>query len=59
MTEKEKEKLLSRATPEYARAYLDKLGEKAFEMSNEELLIGFVHEVIQPRENEKGKSGHH
>lgn len=53
------EAFLSRNTEQYAQAYLDKLGDKIEEMTPTEVLIGYVREVIEPRQTEKDGEGHH
>jgi hypothetical protein len=59
MTDKQRKKLLARATPEYAQNFINKLGEDIYEQDLTITLADFAKEVIQPRANEKEGNGHH
>lgn len=59
MTEKQRKKLLTRASHKYAQNFIQKRGESLYERNLDEILVDFAREVIDPRGIEKDNQGHH
>ncbi len=54
-----RKQILKRATPDYAQSFIEKLGKEVYERELCLILVDFVKEVVQPRQNEKDSQGHH
>lgn len=59
MTEKQRKKLLTRASQKYAQNFIQKQGEGIYDKNLDEILVDFAREVIDPRGIEKDNQGHH
>lgn len=59
MTDKQRKKLLTRASQKYAQNFIQKQGEGIYDKNLDEILVDFAREVIDPRGIEKDNQGHH